>query len=71
MFVELMENVFANANNAMANQLLPSFVDGNDLDQIVGDQKFLFFTDQSQDIDQTLANIKENMDAYLDAGWNR
>jgi hypothetical protein len=70
-FIELMDNVFANAGNAMPTQLLPNFINGDAIDQIVNDQKFLLFTEGSQDIDQTLATLKETMDAYLDSGWNQ
>ena len=70
-FVELMENTFKNAEYAMPTQKLPSFIDNGDVDQIVTDQRFLMLAEGSQDVDTTLANLQETLDAYLAAGWDQ
>lgn len=70
-FRQLMDNVFANTAYALNTPVLPSFVDNFDIEQIINDQNFLLFAEQSQDIDQTLTNLQESLNAYLDAGWNR
>lgn len=66
-FIELMNVVFENAQYAMAMPQLSPDVDNNDLGQIVDDERYLLFVQDSQDIATTLANIDAQLEAYLES----
>lgn len=70
-FRELMANVMAGAAYAKPAQKLPPFADNNAIDAIINNEKYLLLTEQSQDIDTTLKNIKTKLDEYLAAGWEQ